>query len=187
VYFTDKKILDENSTEAQAIVSNYNITKLPTALVDSEIEYYPVFSQITNFKKTDDGWHIVRDIRPPYVDLSANHTVRGLVEAVLIVNSSCLDCMDINAISDAITFPNGVKAIALTNKTVYQSDSEEARALISKYHLSALPALLYSPEIALYPDFGLYWKQQNSTVEGDGWFVFRAHALTGLPYQNISG
>jgi thiol-disulfide isomerase/thioredoxin len=187
VYFTEKIILDENSTEAQQLIAKYNLTRLPTVMVDSEIQRYPVFSQILNLNKTDDGWFIVRDVKPPYVDLAANHTVRGLVEAILIVNSSCGDCLDINQLSDAIVSPNGMKAITLVNKTIYEADSPEAQALIKKYGITAIPTVLYSPEIAVYPGFESYWKQENSTVESDGWFVFRSHALTSLTYQNISG
>ncbi|HSB46859.1 MAG TPA: hypothetical protein VLD37_02510 [Candidatus Bilamarchaeum sp.] len=187
VYFTKKTILDENSTEAQELIAKYNITRLPTVLVDSEITRYPVFSQITNLKETGDGWYVVRDIKPPYVDLLANRTIRGLVRAVLIVNSSCTDCMDINQLSDAIVTPNGIKTITLVDKVTFEAGSEAGQGLIKKYNITKIPTILYSPEISDYPGFEGYWKQENSTVESDGWFVFRSHQLTSLTYQNISG
>ena len=187
VYFAERKLLNENSTEAQELIAKYNITLLPTVLLSSEIADYTIFSEISNLDATGDGWYVVRNVRPPYVDLRGNRTVRGLVDAVFIVNSSCGDCMNISEISDLITSPNGVKAVALRNKTAYDIYSPQAEALVGKYNITAIPTILYSPEISIYPNFEEFWTIQNNTIEEDGWFVFRAHNLVGLKYQNISG
>jgi hypothetical protein len=183
--FSNKTVYLENSTEAQALIARYNITKLPTLLLSaSDTELYPIYTQLKKLSDVRDNWLILRDILPPYVDLSANHTVRGLVHVVFLINSSCTACFNATGLSDYISQSSG---LAVINRTTYEINSTAGQALLAKYNITKIPTLIYSPEAKHYSNFERIWKNQSSTVESDGWFVFRAHHLLGsVVYQNIS-
>ena len=183
--FTEKNVYDDNSSEGKALIARYNITKIPSLLLSEDgASAYPIFSQIKMLGTVEDGWYILRDVVPPYLDLADNRTLRGLVSAKYIVNSSCADCFDINLLSDYISQSTG---LVVAESQTYEADSTDGRALIAEYNITRIPTLIYSPDARYYPYFSEVWLNQTSTIEPDGWFVFRAHELlTGMAYQNIS-
>jgi hypothetical protein len=183
--FDNTTVYEENDSEAQRLIAKYNITKLPTLfLEEKEASAYPVFEQIKELGTVEDGWFILRDVVPPYVDLEANHTLRGLVNAYFIMNSSCADCLNVSSLSDYISQNTG---LVVANRTEFEASSPEGMALIAKYNITMIPTLVYSDEAQYYPGFRDSWESQNNTVESDGWYVFRALPMVGAPYQNISG
>lgn len=181
--FSNSTVLDENSTEARELIAKYNITELPTLLLSLDAAAYPVYQQIKPLGEERDGWFILRDVHPPYVDLKGNHSVRGLVSLIQVVNSSCADCFSADTLSDYIANNAGID---LVNKTTYELNSTEGQALVKKYNLTFVPTVLFSPELSVYPRFYSIWASQNNTVESDGWFVFRAYAVIKQPYQNLT-
>jgi hypothetical protein len=183
--FTEKEVYEENSSEGRALIARYNITKVPVLfLSEGGASAYPVFSQIKMLGTVEDGWFILRDVVPPYLDLADNRTLRGLVKAKYLVNSSCAECFDIMTLSDYISQSTG---LVVSESQTYEADSADGRALISKYGITRIPTLVYSPDAKYYPYFSQVWENQTSTIEDDGWFVFRAHdLLSGMIYQNLS-
>lgn len=93
--FSNTTVLDENDSAAQALIKKYNITELPTLLLDKEASAYSFFQTGLSSEGTNesDGWFVLRQVPAPFVDLAANHTIRGLVDAIYVVNSSCSTCM----------------------------------------------------------------------------------------------
>ena len=182
--FSNKTVLDENSSQAQALIAKYNITELPALFLSLDASAYPVYQQIRAMGQEKDGWFILRDVHPPYQDLARNHSIRGHVGLIQIVNRSCADCVSADTLSD---FYANNAAVDLVNQTTYDANSTEAATLIKKYNLTFLPSVMFSPEISVYPHFGQIWTSQNNTIEPDGWFVFRAYPLLKQPYQNLTG
>lgn len=184
--FSNKTLLQENESRAQELITRYNITRLPTFILSSDAEAYEFFTDhIVNLSSREsDGNYVLRLVFPPYADLEGNRSIRGLVDAVFVVNSSCSDCFDPADLSDYLATSSG---LYVQNTTTYEANSTEGAALISRYGMTRIPALLYSPEASLYPNFALLWVAENNTIESDGWYVFRAHELIGQPYQNVSG
>jgi len=183
--FSEKKSLDENDADAQSLISKYNITKLPVLLLSTDASVYPAYDSLLALGSEQDGWYVLRTILPPYENLDANRSVVGLVNAVFIINKSCTGCFDIKSLSDYIADSSGM---VIGNETSYDTGSAEGRALIAKYSIASIPALIYSPDASYYPGFEDIWKNQNSTIESDGSFVFRAYdLLENVTYQNISG
>ena len=184
VAFKSKKVLEENDREALALISQYKITRLPSLLLSSDIVAYGFFNDsLRDLGTMENRWFVLRDIVPPYVDLSRNQSVRGLVDAVDLGNSSCTPCFDVAGVSDYLAQAGG---IYLSNVTTYEINSTEGQTLVSKYGIDKIPAILYSPEASVYPAFTKGWLTLNSTIEKDGWYVFRAQELIEQPYQNIT-
>lgn len=184
--FTNTTIYDENDSRAQALIAQYNITKLPTLFLSEKgASAYPVFEQIRLLGAIEDGWFILRDVVPPYVDLADNRSVRGLVAAVYLVNSSCEDCLDISSLSEYLSEASGV--IIVDEKT-HEIDSAQGMELVQRYNITKIPTLIFSNEVRYYYKFEEAWAAQNNTVEEDGSFVFRAHNLLGgAGYQDLGG
>ncbi len=181
--FSANVTLAGNSSEALALIQKYNITELPTVLLSLDVSAYPAYQLIKPLGEEVDGWFILRQVHPPYLDLAHNNSVRGLVSLIQLVNGSCSDCFSIDSLSDYVANSAGID---LVNKTTYDINSTTGAALANRYNITSLPSMLFSPEIAVYPRFEGIWTSQNNTVESDGWFVFRAYSLVNGPYQNIT-
>jgi hypothetical protein len=183
--FTDSTVYEENDSRAQALIAQYNITKLPVLfLSEGGASAYPVFAQIKPMGTIEDGWFILRDVVPPYVDLADNRSIRGLVKATYLVNSSCADCFNISSLSTYLSQTSGV---VIVDEKTYELGSAEGAALREKYNITMVPTLIFSPDVRYYYEFEEVWKNQSNTVEPDGSFVFRAHGLLGsVGYQNVS-
>jgi hypothetical protein len=183
--FSNVSLLDENSSRAQELINVYNITKLPTILLGPDAGLYSVFKNSIQASGTieNDGWFVLRKVVPPYVDTAANRSVRGYVDSIHLVNSSCTSCFNVSGLSTYIEDSAGL--FVMDTKT-YEINSTEGSALIKKYNITKIPTMLYSPEVSIYPGFAQAWTTQNNTIESDGWFVFRTVDAVGEGYQNVS-
>lgn len=183
--FSNSTVLDENDSAAQALIARHAITKLPALVLSADATAYPPFVQyLLPEGDITGGWFVLRNNTPPYVDLLANHSVRGLVEEILIVNTSCADCYDAGAFSAYVI---GNTGLTVVNTTSLEAGSAEGRALIRRYNITGIPTVLYSPEASAYGGFTEMWLQNPNTVESDGWYVFRAFGEMGVVYQNVTG
>jgi hypothetical protein len=181
--FSEKMVYEENDSRARDLIAKYNITKLPALfLLAEDAAAYPIYDSLKTVGDVADEWWILRTVVPPYVDLAANHTEVGIVRAVFLVNSSCSDCFDVKGLSDYIA---GQSGIFIANTSVYEINSTEGKAMAAEYNITAIPALLYSPDAKYYPMFDENWKNLNNTIESDGWYVFRAHEALQSTYQKI--
>ena len=186
VVLSDTTTLDGSDAEAQALIAKYNVTKLPTILLDSEITAYPFYTeQILPLGTYQDGWYVLREVRPPYVELPSN-SVRGMVDVAYLKNSSCTDCLNMTEIGDSLEQMVG---FSVKSTTEYEIGSADGAALAKKYNITKIPTVLYSPELSVYPQVGDWWASQNNTIESDGWFVFRSLdqlIQANQTYQNIT-
>jgi len=180
----NRTVLDQNSSEAQALISKYNITRLPAFLLSPDASAYPFTAQAWDLygSTESDGWLVYRGIFPPYVDLSANGSVIGLVSLIELVPPDCSDCYNVSIHEDGLNQSFG---LVFGNKTTLMTNSTEGAALISKYNITKVPTVVISKEAMLYPDFNTSWAQMG-TVETDGWLVFRALDLLGVDYMNLT-
>jgi len=181
--FVNKTVLYENDSLAQTYIEAYNITKLPVLILDDGFLAYPIASNILALGNIEqDGWFVLRDIRPPYEEIPSRQ-IRGLVDAIYLSNGSCADCFNP---SDLGHYLAESAAVVLNNETSYDVSSTEGQALVEKYNLSHVPAVLFSPEMSIYQSFAFAWTNTNNTIESDGWFVFRNYDLINQTYQNIT-
>ncbi|MBI5228016.1 hypothetical protein HY988_05495 [Candidatus Micrarchaeota archaeon] len=183
--FSNITYLDQNDSRAKELISKYNITKIPALLLSKGANDYDLFNQkVLPLGEFSGDWFILRSAFPPYIDLADNSSVRGLVSSIEITNSSCVSCLNISGLSDYISSSSGV---VIVNSTKLEANSSAARSLISKYEIKYLPTFLYSPDASVYPGFDPAWLDTNSTVEKDGWHIFRAQPSLNMTYQNVSG
>ena len=160
--------VDYGSSEGNLLISYYQIDKLPTLILKKNGEWdqrtLQTWSENTGTFEGD-GALVLRQVYPPYYDVKTGE-IKGIVKFMLIINGSDAEA---NATADALS--NQFKFIYVKNEL--NASSPEAQRIMMEYNLSKVPAVLLSPDAAVYPGFKDAWLKANNTVEKDGTFVLR--------------
>ena len=185
IKIVDQKEIVWNTFEGQKIINQYKITKLPTFILSSDIDFYDnVKSSWTNIGTVEqDKTYIARNLFLPYRDLEKNQ-ILGLVDLIYLTDSSCSDCYKADTVQKPI-LKQGYGMGIRSERTVDVS-SGEGQELISKYKITKVPTILTSPESDQYTNLKNVWKNVG-TVEQDGWYVFREmQQLRGVVYKDLT-
>ncbi len=177
--------VDINSTEGSAMLTAYNITKVPTILISKEAQETALM-EVWNESGTieSDGTLVLREVYPPYIDLQTGQ-LKGLVNVTFITAPNCTQCYD-PAIHKAIILQRFSIVVANEQNVTYTSP--EGIALMGKYNITAVPTVLISPEMGLYPGMESLWVDGLvGSKESDGWYVFRNMAAMGnVTFFNVT-
>ena len=185
VKITDTNEVVWNSFKGQKLINQYKITKVPTFILSSDIDFYDnVKSSWTNLGTVEqDKTYVARNLFLPYRDLEKNQ-ILGLVDLIYLTDSSCSECYKADAVQKPI-LKQGYGVGIRSERTVDVS-SGEGQELISKYKITKVPTILTSPESDQYTNLKNVWKNVG-TVELDGWYVFREmQQLRGVIYKDLT-
>ena len=185
VKITDTNEVVWNSFKGQKLINQYKITKVPTFILSSDIDFYDnVKSSWTNLGTVEqDKTYVARNLFLPYRDLEKNQ-ILGLVDLIYLTDSSCSECYKADAVQKPI-LKQGYGVGIRSERTVDVS-SGEGQGLISKYKITKVPTILTSPESDQYTNLKNVWKNVG-TVEQDGWYVFREmQQLRGVVYKDLT-
>lgn len=185
VKITDQKEVPWNSPEGQRIIAQYKITKLPTFLLSSDIDFYDNVK--SNWAKIgtveQDKTYVARNLFLPYRDLEKNQ-ILGLVDLIYLTDSSCGDCYKAEEVQKPI-LKQGY-GVGIRSERFVDMSSGEGQELISQYKITKVPTILLSPEADQYANLKNVWKSVG-TVESDGWYVFREmQQLNGAVYKDLT-
>ncbi len=183
VRFGNTGRVDVNSTEGRRLIAAYNITKIPTLLVSGETSQAVKLLAAWNGSGTlePDGTLVLREVYPPYIDLT-NGSLEGNVTVIGILYEPCTSCYDVGFFPSALEVRYGVHVAKVMN---YSFNTTEWNATVAKYNITKVPAVIISPELALYPGVEQIWVQELGTKEPDGWFVFRTMNVSGAIYYDL--
>lgn len=170
-----------DSKEGKDLITKYGITRIPAMLIAQEID---VYETIKNEIKTlagdaKNGYYAIHSLQPPYVDLQKNAVV-GLVTLTLLADKSCTTCYDVRT-NEQIVQRFG---IALEKVNSYDISDPEGKAVLAKYQITKVPAIIVSADVDAYPSFKQVW-QNVGTVEDDGTYVMRNPQLLGT-YKDLA-
>lgn len=185
VKITETNEIAWSSYEGQRLINQYKITKVPTFLLSSDIDFYDnVKSNWKNIGTVEqDKTYIARNLFLPYRDLEKGQ-ILGLVDLIYLTDSSCSDCYKADAVQKPI-LKQGYGVGIRSERTVDVS-SGEGQNLISQYKITKVPTILLSPESDQYTNLKNVWKNVG-TVESDGWYVFREmQQLRGVVYKDLA-
>jgi len=170
VYFNEVKILDSDSSEGKAIISNYSFGALPVMILSSELKEYTNLTQNWNNVGFVDGngFYILNKIFPPYYDLNSN-SVKGLVEVTYLVDEKCTECYNPKEVHGPIL--EGL-LIKISKESSIDVNSAQGKEFISKYKIKEIPTMILSPEAKYYDSLNNVWGTVGS-IESDGLYVFR--------------
>ena len=180
--FSNRTELQEESAEAAALVSKYNITKLPAFILSEDaFEYAYVAQTWPKFGTVEaDGSLVYRSTLPPYYELGSNRTV-GVVSMVELVDQNCTTCYNVSIHYDTLKQSVGMY---FSNRSTLDINSSEGAALVSKYNITQVPTFILSSDALSYPGLNESWTQMGS-AEKDGWLVFRSVDKLGVTYKDL--
>lgn len=173
VNVTSLTTLQYDSDQAKALIKKYNITVIPSVIVQGEFTKSNVEMLWEAYSGVvfQDGVYIPG--LPPYRNLQTGEII-GLVKIILLSDKSCSICYDVNL--HKLILPRfGVKTVS---EDTYDISSPQGKDLIAKYNITKAPTLLISPEAKVYDTLTQVWTEVG-TVESDGWYVFRATEQMG--------
>ncbi|MFH1221816.1 MAG: hypothetical protein V1492_01890 [Candidatus Micrarchaeota archaeon] len=164
----DKRRIDPGSDQGKELIQRYRIEKLPTLLLMRNDAWdYITFSNWLNGSGTmeADNTLVLRKVQLPYYDVKTGQ-VQGMVHIMLLVNGS-------NSAASATADAMAASYNLVYTKLELNASSIEAQQAMTTYNIAKLPAILISPEAAVYPGFTQAWLAANNTIEKDGTFVLR--------------
>ena len=174
-----------NSSEGQALISAYNITKIPTLLISKEANRTKLM-EIWNSSGSveNDGTLVLREVYPPYVDLANNGTIVGKVEMIALgAPATCTTCYNVSMHNSWLI----QRGVTITKHTDVPANSTEWRTLVTKYNVTAVPTIILSPELDAYPGMNDFWMGLIGPKANDGWYVFtNMTLLTNMTYYDLS-
>ena len=185
IKITDQKEVVWNSLEGQQLISQYKITKVPTFLFSSDIDYYDsVKANWTRIGTVEqDKTYIARNLFLPYRDLDKGQ-ILGLIDIIYLTDSTCLDCYDpIKVQKPILTQGFGV---GFSSERTVDVNSGAGQSLKDKYKITKVPTILLSPGADEYAALKGVWKSVG-TVETDGEYVFRDMTKIGsVTYKDLT-
>jgi hypothetical protein len=173
-------MVNYNTTQGHLIIVEYNITRVPAALISSEIVQYSGIGR--NFLQAVpvEGFYSILS-PPPYRDLSTGR-IRGKVNMTFLTDSSCLNCFGIDLMKKALA-SLGLKP---DKEITVDIASEAGQLLAEKYKIKAIPAAFLTGDVVVYGTLNDAWTEVG-TVEKDGTYVFRNHQPLGqgIVYRDL--
>ncbi len=178
VQITGDRVVGVSSDEGQQLAKTYGIFKAPTLLIQGETEKPSVKAALAQLGEMKGGNTIVyAKIAPVYLDIKSGRMV-GRLNATIIMDPACGECPNLLAVLNQI---KGSGAVVEQERTLELQDTE-AQALVKKYNITLIPALMLSSDIYAYENLAQALLQIGS-FERDGSYVMRT---AGPPFRNIS-
>ncbi len=160
----------QTSSEAQQLIAQYRITKLPTLLVSGELtKDADLAAAFANLGTTENGTFVMRNQMPPYRNLALD-SIEGLVDVTYLTDRDCADCYDVMMNRGILT---GNYAMHIANEQTIDISDPEGAALVAQYNITKVPTFLLSNQTAVYQLLMSVWKNVGS-IEPDSTYVFRS-------------
>lgn len=169
---TKESAFDFDSKEGRAIISRYNIEKVPAVVATGEIDKL----DIQALEKKDDAL-VFSSPEPPYTD-AATGKIEGRVALYYLKDLSCEKCNDLTLLAGQIKGA-GIKISAEEN---IDPGGDEGKDLIEKYDIGFVPTIILSRDAGVYSIMQEAWPQIGSK-ESDGSYVLR---VVNPPFINLT-
>lgn len=174
-------MLDAGDEEAQRLIAERGITRLPALIISGDIAEYPAILEAlrASFALQSDGSYLNKITSPPYYSLESQSVV-GLVTLTLLSDAACPDCYDVSA-HKAILPRFGV---VIGVEKALDVSSAEGKALIAAYNISKVPTMMLSGDAQLYAALMSVWPQVGR-VAADSSMIFTQVESMGT-YKDLS-
>lgn len=180
-----EKNIEKDSKEAEQLIKQYQIERIPTILLQGQtkkseflMQNWPQIGTIES-----DGTMVLRNIPPVYFEISTGK-LRGETKVVFVSVPDKNGVFDAGEVFRQI-LQNAFGVWPVEEKTI-SYNSPEGNELLEKYGLEKLPTFIISGDLKAYQGFPDAWKQVGS-VEQDESFVFRElGVLGGLKYLDLN-
>ncbi len=160
-----------DSSDGRALISEYQFSRVPSMVVrasDSAMASLSALWVNVGEVREAEKTFVFSNPAPLFFDLTRNRSA-GSVRVVVLKNSACVECNP--SVSRSNIEDLGV---VVSDFSELSLDSEAGRALVEKYAIRRIPAIVFSPDIQYYESF-LASIEVLGSVEPDGSFVLRNH------------
>lgn len=178
----NESTVDVSSEDGKSLLKKYNITKIPTIILSSEAnEYSNIRSSWARAGTIEaDGTLVLRELNPPYKDLTLKKVV-GLVNVLYLSDKSCAECYDVS-MHKSIVQRFGV---SVASEVEYDITDSAGIELIKKYNITKVPTIVLTGDPSAYPALTNVWKSVGN-IEGDGAYVFRQVEIMRVKYKDLT-
>ncbi len=182
IAFGDVNELEYDSVEGKKVVKEFDIDAVPTIVFSEGAGDYPIIQQAWEQLGTiEDGNYVLREVLPPYVNISTNK-VAGIVKTTFLADKSCDDCMEVATLKDIMTGSFGIGE----DGTTVDVSSDAGKGLIVKYNITAVPTVLIQGDTGPYVALKGAWVDIG-TEEKDGTLIWRDLGLIGSYLDLVTG
>jgi glutaredoxin len=180
ISFSQVHVLLDADSEAQALISQYSITKLPTLVLSNDIQEYAHLFSVLNAggEFASDGAWVLRNPVPFYWDLNSNKKV-GAVSLVRLTDSDCNECFSIGKLEDFLKQNLSLKIVSDQN---LDWSTPAGKQFVHDYNITRLPTLVLGGELEAYNGLQQTWSSFGFTAP-DGNLVFASHSQLGSGYR----
>jgi len=160
---------------ADELVEQYNIEKVPALLVSGELEkderLIPFWQ---NLGEIIDGVFVLRQVVPPYIVVDSGE-LKGLASMIYLTDESCDECYDVRFHDSVLV---GQFAFSPRDRRAVDVSSDEGEALVEKYDIDLVPTILLRGEVGVYPGVAQIWPEVGE-ITADGTYIFTSLELMG--------
>lgn len=178
-----EKFLNASDPEAQTLITQYTIEKLPTLIIKGAFEKQESLKkQLETIGTVIDDTFIWTNVQPPYKEIATGN-VRGKFSVTYITDTTCKNCYDVMQHQQAMA-NLGLK---VADDTVVDIRSTEGKKLRKHYTLTAVPTIILTGDLAVYAPLKPVWESVG-TIEKDGAYVFRENGIVAAAmgtYRNL--
>jgi hypothetical protein len=171
VKIEEYKEIDYQSPEAVGLIKKYEITAIPTILVEGDLEKYPMVMGETK------GWNLYPTY-PPYINLSTGE-LKGVVNVTYITDASCKCFYNItSAASQLMDHYN----IYVGSEKFVDMNSDQGRDLMDLYDVKFVPTFIVTGDTEVYYNSIIIfeeWRQIYGTVT-EGAYIFDSSRFAGI-------
>lgn len=176
--FIEERSVSFGSQEAQRLIEEFQIEKVPALILTGEIEKTDQLKQALSSmgEKIKDSV-VISGLRPPYVEVSTNNIV-GKFKIIYLTDENCRQCYNVNVHKNILAsfgmFP--------FDEVSVDKESQEGKQLIVKYNITKVPTILLQGDLELYPGFQRVWENVGK-ITSDNTYVFEAVSQMGTYYD----
>lgn len=172
----EERTIQSDSSEAQSLIKDLEISRVPTYIVTGEVSKNNLEGFIKNNGKVKNSSFVFSKVTPVFIDPGTKKEM-GRVTATILTDPSCTQCLDPKLNVEQFKKSN----VKIVDQKEVIWNSAEGQKLINQYKITKLPTFLFSPDIEVYEDVKAGWKNLG-TVEQDKTYVARN---LFLPYRDL--
>jgi hypothetical protein len=163
-----------SAVDAQQLVTDYSLLKLPAIIFSGNVENYNFFSSLSFYGTVEGDSFVFRNPDPPFYDVVSGEVNEAPVIITYVNHSSCEKCYDVTVHKDILenTYNLNVASEVFVNET---------SGLVAEYNITKLPTIILSPEAGDYSTLMLVWSSAG-VVAGDGSLVFTEMSSLGVTW-----
>lgn len=181
VKFSVEEKIDYTSPQAQELIRQLDIERVPAVVVSKDVLEYPAVAEIWPQLNTTEkqGFYAVHSLSPPYLDLQTKK-VEGLVTLKYLQDYSCATCYDV-ALHKQILTRNGITVV---DESTIDISTNEGKSLRQRYGITKVPTVLISSDVGIYAGFNEAWESVGEITD-DGWYLMQQVELLGT-YKDLT-